>query len=210
MRAVQTLCLGSLATNCYLVYTGEKQVIAADIGGDAEKILRFLEERKLTLSKILLTHGHWDHIGAVAEVQRATGAEVYIHEQDAVMLSDAQKSLAAWIDPFCDCQAVTDYHTVKEGDVIEDGDAVFTVMHTPGHTKGSVCYICEDIILAGDTLFRLSRGRTDFPGGSDAEMLASFRKLRDLSGDYRVFPGHNEATTLDFERKNNPVMRGIL
>ena len=131
MRAVQTLMLGSLATNCYIVYTGEKQVIAADIGGDAGKLLRFIEERGLTLTKILLTHGHWDHIGAVAEVQRATGADVYIHELDAVMLTDAQKSLAAWIDPFCDCQAVTDYHTVKDGDVIEDGDAEFTVMHTP-------------------------------------------------------------------------------
>ncbi len=210
MRAVQTLMLGSLATNCYLVYTGENQVVAADIGGDAEKLLRFIEERKLTLTKILLTHGHWDHIGAVAEVQRATGAEVYIHEQDAAMLSDTTLNLASWIDPWCDFESIMEYHTVKDGDVIEDGDAAFTVMHTPGHTKGSVCYICEDIILAGDTLFHMSRGRTDFPSGSDAEMLASFRKLRDLSGDYRVFPGHNESTTLEFERKNNPVMRGIL
>ena len=210
MRAVQTLMLGSLATNCYIVYTGEKQVIAADIGGDAGKLLRFIEERGLTLTKILLTHGHWDHIGAVAEVQKATGAEVQIPEQDAELLSETTLNLASWIDPFCDCLAVTDYHTVKDGDVIEDGDAAFTVMHTSGHTKGSVCYICEDIILAGDTLFRLSRGRTDFPGGSDAEMLESFRKLKNLSGDYRVFPGHNEATTLEFERKNNPVMRGIL
>lgn len=210
MRAVQTLMLGSLATNCYLVYLDEKHVTAVDIGGDARKVLCFLEQRGLILTKILLTHGHYDHIGAVAEVQAETGAEVYIHEADAPMLQDTRLNLADWIEPWADFRPVTEYHTVREGDVIEAGDVSFTVLHTPGHTKGSVCYLCEDILLAGDTLFRLSRGRTDFPGGSDREMLESFRRLKALEGDYRVFPGHNETTSLDFERKNNPVMRGIL
>ncbi len=210
MRKVQTMSLGSLSTNCYLVYTGEKRVIAADIGGEPDKLLRFLNENGLTLGKILLTHGHYDHIDGVLSVQQATGADVYIHEADAPMLSDSNLSLAAWINPCADCKPITDYHTIGEGDIITDGDAVFTVMHTPGHTKGSVCYICDDIILAGDTLFRLSRGRTDFPGGSDREMLDSFRRLKQLPGDFRVFPGHNEHTSLEFERNYNPVMRGML
>ncbi len=199
MRKVQTLCLGNLATNSYLVYTGEKRVIATDIGGEPDKFLRFLKEKGLTLSKILLTHGHYDHIEGVFSVQQATGAEVYIHFADAPMLFDGDLSLAAWINPCADTPVITDYHTVVEGNTIEDGDAVFTVMHTPGHTKGSVCYICEDIILAGDTLFRMSRGRTDFPGGSDKEMLESFRRLKQLSGDFRVFPEHNEHTSFVFE-----------
>ncbi len=210
MREVQTLRLGRLATNCHIVYTGEKRVVAADIGGEAGKLLTFLKDRGLTLRKILLTHGHYDHIDGVAEVQKATGAKVYIHEQDEKMLSDSNLSLGSWINPYGEQQSVKDYITVKEGDVIEDGEAVFTVMHTPGHTKGSVCYVCEDIILAGDTLFYMSRGRTDFPGGSDSEMLASFKRLKAMEGNYRVFPGHNENTTLEYERKNNPVMRGIV
>lgn len=209
MREVKTFMLGSLGTNCHIVYTGEKRVVAADIGGEPEKLLEFLKENDLTLSKILLTHGHYDHIGGVFEVQKATGAKVYIHEEDVPMLSDTQKNLALWIEPYADFEPITEYTAVKDGDVIEDGDTSFTVLHTPGHTKGSVCFICEDIMLSGDTLFCLSRGRTDFPGGSDEQMLSSFKKLKELPGDYRVFPGHNESTTLEFERKNNPVMRGI-
>lgn len=209
MRKVKTMTLGSLGTNCHVVYTGENTVIAADIGGDSRKFLDFLKNENLTLTKILLTHGHYDHIGGVLEVQKATGAQVFIHEEDVPMLSDTEKNLALWIEPYADFEPVTEFSAVKDGDVIEDGDASFTVLHTPGHTRGSVCYLCEDIILSGDTLFCLSRGRTDFPGGSDAQMLASFKRLKELQGDYRVFPGHNESTTLEFERKNNPVMRGI-
>lgn len=209
MIKVKTMTLGSLGTNCHIVYTGEKKAVAVDIGGDSKKILDFLKEEDLTLSKILLTHGHYDHIGGVLEVQKATGAQVFIHEEDIPMLSDIQKNLAYWIDPYADFEPIAEYTTLKDGDVIEDGEAAFTVLHTPGHTQGSVCYLCEDVMLSGDTLFCLSRGRTDFPGGSDAQMLASFKKLKELEGDYRVFPGHNESTTLEFERKNNPVMRGI-
>lgn len=210
MRKVETFSLGSLSTNCCLIYTGENRVVAVDIGGEPDRFLRILREKGLTLSKILLTHGHYDHIDGVFKVQKETGADVYIHKDDAPMLSDGNLNLAIWINPSACYQPVTEYHTIGEGDTIKDGDAVFTVMHTPGHTKGSVCYICDDVILSGDTLFRLSRGRTDFPGGSDSEMLESFRRLKHLHGDFRVFPGHNENTTLEFERSCNPVMKGIL
>ncbi len=209
MKAVQTLILGSLASNCHLVYLDEQHVIAADIGDDAKKLLRFLEERNLILTKILLTHGHYDHMAGVSAVQKATGAEVYIHELDAAMLGDRRLSLAEWIDPGAEFQPIAEYHTVKDGDMITAGDTEITVLHTPGHTQGSVCYQCEDILLTGDTLFHMSRGRTDFPGGSDRQMLESFRRLKGLTGDYRVYPGHNESSTLEYERKNNPVMRGL-
>ena len=209
MKSVQTLMLGSLASNCHLLFLDEKRVIAVDIGDDAKKLLRFLEEQQLTLVKILLTHGHYDHIAGVLAVQQATGADVYIHEQDAAMLGDPHRNLAEWIEPWADFQPITEYHTVADGDVISDGETKITVLHTPGHTPGSVCYQCEDILFTGDTLFHLSRGRTDFPGGSDRQMLESFRRLKHLEGDYRVYPGHNEASTLEYERTHNPTMRGI-
>ncbi len=210
MRMVKTFMLGSIATNCHIVYTGDKTVIAVDIGGEPEKIIDFLSKNELTLTKILLTHGHYDHIGGVLEVMKKTGAQLYIHEADVSMLSDAQKNLAFWLEPTADFKPITEYTSVRDGDIIKDNETMFTVLHTPGHTLGSVCYMCDDVLLTGDTLFCLSRGRTDFPGGSDADMLRSFKRLKELDGDYRVFPGHNESTTLEFERKNNPVMRGII
>lgn len=210
MITVKTFMLGSIATNCHVVYIGGSDVIAVDVGGEPEKLLRFLNDNKLNLTKIFLTHGHYDHIGGVYDVQKGTNAKVYIHELDVPMLSDTQSNLAFWIEPTADFKPVTEYVTVKDGDVIDAGDISFTVLHTPGHTPGSVCYMSEDVLLTGDTLFNMSRGRTDFPGGSDEQMLSSFRRLKKLEGDYRVFPGHNGSTTLEFERKNNPVMRGII
>lgn len=202
---IYTLQLGELKSNCYIVETEPGRCIAVDIGGDSRLLLNFLIMKKLKLTKILLTHGHFDHINGVAETVAETNAEVYIHSDDSNMLESASASLAATASfmnfkPVHHCTATT-------GDCyINDGSCTFRVLHTPGHTSGSVCYICEDVIFSGDTLFCCSIGRTDFPGGNIHEMQNSLIKLRNLDGDFKVYPGHNESTTLDYERSSNPYM----
>lgn len=203
------LLLGQLAVNCYIIETEQKNAVAIDIGGNYEKLKTFLADKGLTLKKILLTHGHYDHFGGVADAVRDTGAEVYIHEKDASMLTSSDLSLAQHIssEPF---EAVKEYKKIKEGDVITLDELSFSVMNTPGHTKGCVCYRCCDCLFSGDTLFNLSMGRTDFPGGSLAEMMDSLSRLAQIDEDLNVYPGHNSSSTLSFEKKNNPYMKGNL
>ncbi|MBQ8823832.1 MAG: MBL fold metallo-hydrolase [Ruminococcus sp.] len=207
---IDTLQLGSLGVNCYIIRTGNDNCIVIDIGGESEKLLQYLKEYNLNLKKIILTHGHCDHIAGVADVQEATGAEVYIHEADADMMTDVQKNLGYWIlmenETF---KPITKYTTIKEGDIISQDNCNFKILNTPGHTPGSICILCDRTIFTGDTLFYLSRGRTDFPGGSDRQMLESLRRLKHLDGDYFIYPGHNMMSQLQFERENNPCMKGI-
>ncbi len=203
---IKTFQLGELNANCYLVETAPGRCVAIDIGGSPRMFLEYLKMQRLNLTKILLTHGHFDHIGGVEEVRAATGAEVYIHESDAPMLSSSSASLhsAMSIMPFT---PVTDYTSLKGDCYINDGDCSFHVLHTPGHTHGSVCYIVNDVMFSGDTLFCCSVGRTDFPGGDAHYMMQSMELLASLEGDYKVYPGHNENTTLSYEKQNNPYMR---
>lgn len=205
---IHTLNLGELRSNCYVVETAPGRCIIVDLGGDADYLMNFLKLNKLKLTKILLTHGHFDHIGGVEEVRRLTGAEVFIHLNDSEMLTSERFSLASGMsyDPFI---PVTLWTAVEEDAIIQDGDLSFKVIHTPGHSGGSVCYICEDVIFSGDTLFNRSIGRTDFLGSNPIDMKKSLKKLSLLEGDYKVLPGHNMPTTLDFERKMNPYMKNI-
>ncbi|MBQ3885925.1 MAG: MBL fold metallo-hydrolase [Ruminococcus sp.] len=205
---IHTLNLGELRVNCYVVETAPGRCIIVDLGGDPDYLLNFLKDHKLKLTKILITHGHFDHIGGVEEVRKKTGAEVYIHAEDAKMLTSREYSLAAGMS-FIKFTPVTDWTAVLGDSCINDGDLSFKVIHTPGHSEGSVCYVCEDVIFSGDTLFRCSVGRTDFPGSNPIDMQNSLRKLDLLEGDYKVLPGHNSPTTLNFERKMNPFMKNI-
>jgi Zn-dependent hydrolases, including glyoxylases len=203
---IHHLQLGPLRSNCYIVETAPGRCVAIDIGGDSRLLLEFLKMKKLRLGKILLTHGHFDHIGGAEEVHQATGAEVYIHELDAHMLTSESASLAANMS-FISFIPLTDWTCVFGDCYINDGDCSFRVLHTPGHSRGSVCYVCEDVIFSGDTLFCCSVGRTDFPDSSEAAMAYSLNTLYHLEGDYKVLPGHNESTTLDYEREANPYMK---
>ncbi len=204
---IHRLALGEMGANCYIVETAPGQCIAVDIGGDSARFLDFIRARSLRLNKILLTHGHFDHIGGVEEVRLAVGAEVFIHADDARMLDSEIYSLHAGMSgrKFV---PVTSYTAISDNSHITDGILTFRAIHTPGHSMGSVCYICEDVIFSGDTLFRLSVGRTDFPGSSPYDMESSLRALYMLDGDFRVLPGHGESTTLGMERKMNPYMKG--
>ncbi len=205
---VRTFQLGELNSNCYIAVTAPGQCVAFDIGGAPRLVLEFLKMNRLKLTKIFLTHGHFDHMGGVEEVRRATGAEVFIHGDDAPMLTSSGLSLhsAISIMPF---DKVTEFSEVKDGQIIEDGSCRFCVLHTPGHSMGSVCYLCdeENIMFSGDTLFCCSVGRTDFPGSSTECMRQSLTRLCELERDYKVYPGHNESTTLNYEKENNPYMR---
>jgi len=204
MIIVKAVLLGELGNNCYLITdsaTGKAALVDCTDAGS--KMLDFIGNADLEY--ILLTHGHFDHIGGVKEISEKYGARVVISSEDAPMLSSGRHSLAA----FCGAkQNNTEADIiVKDEDIITLGETKIKVMATPGHTKGGVCYIADDCIFTGDTLFFCSCGRTDFPGGSFSEIKQSLKRLADLSGDYKLYPGHDRVTTLAFERQNNPYMR---
>ena len=158
---------------------------------------------------ILLTHGHYDHIRGVPEVAEKTGAKVYIHSEDAVMLTDPEASLARFVGG-TEFKPTAEFTEIKDGDVIDFDGTAIKVIHTPGHTKGSVCYVFDDVILSGDTLFRGSVGRTDFPGGSAKEMQASLKKLKErIPDDAYVLPGHMNTSVMANEKRFNPFMAGL-
>ncbi len=198
-----------VASNSYIIKdteSGEAAVIDAGLYNDRfESVLKSMNIEKLKY--ILLTHGHFDHIMGVKRLQKSFGGEIVIHEADADCLSDSKKSLSSvW---GFECPAFECDKTVSDGDILNLGEEKIEVIHTPGHTVGSVSYKTEKIIFSGDTLFRASVGRTDFPGGSMEKILSSIKRLYSLDGDYRVCPGHGGETTLSFERDNNPYTRGL-
>lgn len=196
--------VGQLMTNCYIVWDeNTKNAAVIDPGDDGAFIAQNLKKKGLTLQYILLTHGHFDHIGGVDELLETCGSspKVYISEKDMALPSAFGENVH--LDP----SVVTFW---LHGDVITMDSISFKVMATPGHTPGSVCLICGDVIFSGDTLFQGSCGRTDFPGGSWKEMVASLKKLYNLPGDYTVFSGHTNSTTLDWERKTNVFMQSAL
>ncbi|HPD17528.1 MAG TPA: MBL fold metallo-hydrolase [Planctomycetota bacterium] len=210
---VHPLNVGPLQACCYLVAPEEwPEAAVIDPGGDADYILEQLRYRKLAPRHLLLTHGHIDHIEAVAALQRAfPQAQVAIHAADAAMLRDADAALASWIGlPFQPCEPD---RLLGDGDTLALGPSLFHVLHTPGHTPGSVCFRLPragqpDLLFCGDTLFAGGIGRTDFPGGSYSQLLDSIRdRLFALPDDTLVYPGHGEPTTIGEERATNPFLR---
>ena len=192
---IKCLTVGQIETNCYIV-TDEAtlQCAVIDPGDEVNTVMDYLEEHKLTAKYILLTHGHFDHVMAVNGVREETGAAVCMSAKD-VGRGDYR------FDP------PEGSVMVREGDTLSVGGLTFQVMETPGHTPGGVCYLCQDAIFCGDTLFADSCGRTDLPGGDMGALLRSLKRLYELPGDYEVYPGHMQSTTLDKERRFNPFMK---
>ena len=199
-------------SNCYLLVEEESgEAVIVDPAWCGDVVKNALDGENITLKYVLLTHGHFDHIFGVYGLQTERGAKVVIHSKDAGHLLDPKKSLAEGNFPEKQYPVIADI-LIKDGDVLKLGNEEIKVMSTPGHTEGSVCYILEKdrVIISGDTLFCMTAGRTDFPGGSDEKMIESLKRLVALDGDYRVLPGHNRETTLESERKRNWYIRRMV
>ncbi|MCM1367375.1 MAG: MBL fold metallo-hydrolase [Roseburia sp.] len=197
------LVLGQMQTNTYIITEGDSAVVV-DPSCSAQTILNTAAQKNAKIECVLLTHAHFDHIGAVAELQRL-GAKVYMSALDCG-ISALNDEFAEFFDientVSFDADAI-----VKDGDVLMLSGHEYKVIATPGHTPDSVCYILDGrIVFSGDTLFKMSVGRTDFRYGNVSEMERSLEKLFALKGEYAVLPGHGDATTLDFERKHNPYV----
>lgn len=202
---VKTVVTGVTGENAYIAFQeGRQDAVLIDPGDDAAAIAAELEKSGLKPTHILLTHGHYDHIGAAEALREKYGARVAVHSADAEMLMDVEKNVPI-TGRDTGLNAPADI-LIADGEKLLAAGMEFVVMHTPGHTPGSVCYIVEDTLFAGDTLFCGSIGRTDFPGGSWDEMHSSLGRLNHLEEDYRVYPGHGESTTLDAEKRENPYL----
>lgn len=204
---IESAQVGILGTNFYVITDEETGISAAiDTGADYSELKGLLEGKNIKY--ILITHGHYDHVFGTAEAKRQTGAEVVIGEEDAEHLHNIEKCNSGMHFPAIQELTEADI-TVKDGDELSVGNIKIKVLATPGHSLGSVCYVLPDekVIFSGDTLFYHSIGRTDFPTSSPKKMISSLKKLASLEGDYKVFPGHGPATTLEEERKNNYYLR---
>ena len=193
---MKTMPLGAYQTNCYLVWNEDSdRCLVIDPGYEPERVLSEVARLNKTIEAVLLTHGHFDHVGAVRTLAAETDCQVYLNEQDLSMPTQLTAGPLYYT------------HLYKEGDVLNLAGVKLRVIHTPGHTPGSVCLVAEDAIFSGDTLFEGSCGRTDLPGGDWATILKSLKRLAQLEGDFRVYPGHGPSTTLEDEKKWNPYMR---
>jgi len=196
MINIKALALGAYQTNCYLVWDETSDTcVVIDPGYEPETVLNEVNRLGKTIEAVLLTHGHFDHVGGVRTIAAETDCAVYLCDADLSM------------PPQMTAGSLYYTHIYGEGDFVDAAGLSFKVLHTPGHTPGSVCLMCENVIFSGDTLFWGSCGRTDLPGGSWSTIRVSLKRLADLPGDYEVYPGHGDATRLSFERKMNPYMQ---
>lgn len=203
---IYKLSLGELQANCYIIATENGNAIVVDPGDESDKILRLTADNSLKITKILLTHGHFDHVNGVAELVEKSSADVFVHDEDSSMLTDRILSLAYFL-PDLIFNKIDKFIAIKDGDVISQDELNFKVISTPGHTNGCVCFICENIIFSGDTLFAGSIGRTDFPSGNISLMKKSLSKLSNMDGNFKILSGHGEDTDLDTERATNIYLK---
>lgn len=199
--------LGALGTNCYIVVDESNQhCLVVDPGGEGERLVALLKEKGLQPEAVILTHGHGDHIGGVQAVVDEFKVPIYINKGDEEFLTNSELNLSAAIGQ--PVKVTGDVRLIKEDDVITLGDHKFTVIETPGHTPGGVCFYGEGLVLAGDTLFQESIGRTDFPRSSYDDLIEAVRtKLFALPEETVVYPGHGPETTIGHEKIYNPFVR---
>jgi glyoxylase-like metal-dependent hydrolase (beta-lactamase superfamily II) len=208
MVKIEAFSLGPLQTNAYLLYKPEeKRGIVIDPGMNPGPLLKKIAE--LHIEAILLTHAHFDHIGGVEQVRKLKGCPVYLHDAEAEWLTNPRKNGSAnWPELGGPITAEPAEYALDEGMTLTLlGDVQLKVMHTPGHSPGSVSFLYEKHLFGGDVLFKLGVGRTDLTGGSENDLLDSIQdKLFKLEDDVTVYPGHGPRTTIGFERDNNPYV----
>ena len=206
MKIIQ-MEVGSLGTNCYIAYCeNTKKAVIIDPGGDAAKILAAVSREGLSVEAIINTHGHADHVLANVKVQEATGAPLWIHSADADMLGSGSRNLSAFLGGATSCGTAD--RLLADGEVLPVGEFSLTVLHTPGHTPGGISLLFDKTVFVGDTLFAESIGRTDFPGGSYSQLINSIKtKLMSLDDEVKAYPGHGPATTIGWERRQNPFIQ---
>ena len=195
---VKMMRVGPIGTNCYILEE-DKKIAVIDPGDEAERVLSVLKETEGAVEYILLTHGHYDHTTAVPELHEALPeAKIYIHRADANGAGNTLFPLAGQVEGLL---------FYGEGDALPLGSLTVEVLHTPGHSPGSVTLKAGEALFTGDTLFAGSMGRTDLPGGDEGEIRASLKRLGNLEGNFHVLPGHMGASELDRERRSNPYLR---
>ena len=205
---VITIPTGTMQANCYIVET-ENSAVIIDPGFLERDIEKYIAENPDKVKYILLTHRHFDHLNAAVKARNLTGAKIVINELDEGGLYSDMLSLSSMVGGIygkADPDAHADIH-VSEGDTVTVGDMVFTVMETPGHTEGGVCYVCDNVIFSGDTLFKGSIGRTDFPSSSNSDMRKSLDRLCLLPDEMVVYPGHGPKTTIGEEKRSNMFLK---
>ena len=204
MLKIHTFPLGAYQTNCYIVHDDASKTCAIiDPGYEPHVILETLSRLGLTADAVLLTHGHFDHVGAVEKIVTETGCQLWMSQSE---WSQVPTPATYHFFPLANCD-FCDVQFCEEGQQIHAGGLTFQVISTPGHTHGSVCYLCEHVMFSGDTLFAGSCGRTDLPGGDSKFLRASLERLGELKENYTVYPGHGESTTLAWEKMYNPYLR---
>ena len=210
---IKHIVVGMVQTNCYIVTNEEtKECVIIDPGASAKKLVKQIQEDNVKPVAVLLTHGHFDHVGAAEDIAKEFDIQIYAHEAEKDTLQDPQKNVSWMVG--CREHYQADVY-VKDEEVLELAGFEIKVFHTPGHTEGGCCYYMtrEDVVFTGDTLFAQSVGRTDFPGGSMSQIVRSIHtKLLSLNEggnietDIMVYPGHGEPTTIETERIENPYL----
>lgn len=204
---VETVHVGFLPTNCYILSSEQNHCAIIDPGYNSERIMKAVHDGGYSVNYILLTHGHVDHISAVNDIVRATGAKVAVHKLDEPMLdntfpAEMMKTRFQHAPVYPDIR-------FEDGEVFTVDELTIRVMHTPGHTPGSSLFLCGDVMFSGDTLFAGCVGRTDLTGGNTKIMRESLQKIASIQEDYKVYPGHDMDTNLSEEQRSNPYLRNF-
>ncbi|MGO3751300.1 MAG: MBL fold metallo-hydrolase [Peptoniphilaceae bacterium] len=201
------LALGSYQTNCYIIFNKNNKAVIIDPGAQAEDIIKAVENNKLIVDKIILTHAHPDHFGALEEVRDKFNVKAYLSAKDIDMLSKRSLELKSILG--MDSKPIIADYILEDGDKIPFDDKEFKVIATPGHTPGGICLYIDNFLFSGDTLFNGSIGRTDLPGGDYDSIMLSLKNLMKLPDDTIVLPGHGPETSIGYEKLNNPFIRNI-
>lgn len=210
MISVKIFHCGDIAANCYSVINGNQSVLI-DPGYPEQELIKFISDPSITVCAVLLTHRHFDHVNAAGYIKKLTGCKIAVSALDECGLysdNDSLSALTGFTYGYADKSLKADI-TLSDGDEINISGFSFKVIATPGHTAGSVCFITDNMLFSGDTLFKNSIGRTDFPTGDYDSMILSLKKIKAFPPDTIVYPGHGDVTVLSRETEQNPYMRDI-